>query len=379
MTSGTPFLCATATGTTATTAVRDAVGALGGQVSPDSLGFAYVTEPFANDLDSILAALRAATGVVHWTGCAASGVCGPGVEFHAIQDNAIGAVSIMVAELAPDSFRILHCIRQPEDVDDSPLDDWDNAERPLLGLVHGDPRNAAVHDLVSLLPEALECYLVGGMSAAPGGPAQVADEKCGGGLSGVLISASVPVAVGLTQGCRPIGPPRQITGMDGDWVAALDGRPAIEALKDDLGPENFANLRQMGGIIHAALPVEGSDTKDYVVRNLVALDPHTGRVGVSADLNEGERMMFVRRDPDTAEDDLRRMIRRLTARAGTPPRGAIYVSCLARGPNMFGDGQSELSIVAEELGPVPLTGFFANGEINNNRLYAYTGVLTLFL
>ena len=31
------------------------------------------------------------------------------------------------------------------------------------------------------------------------------------------------------------------------------------------------------------------------------------------------------------------------------------------------------------LGPVPLAGFFTNGEIFRNRLYSYTGVLTLFL
>lgn len=375
MTSGTPFLCAMSSDPSPANAVAEAVAGLGGRVSADALGFAYVTEAFANDLDSILDDLRRATGVVHWTGCVAAGVCGKGVERH----GPAGALSVMLAELPPDSFRILRCIRQPEDVEETPLDDWAAADRPLLGLIHADPRNTAVHDLITLLPEALECYLVGGMTAAPGGPVQVADERCGGGLSGVLISASVPVAVGLTQGCRPIGPPRQITGMDGDWVAALDGRPAIEALKDDVGPEAFSNLRHLGGVIHAALPVEGSDTKDYVVRNLVAVDPHTGRVGISADLTEGERLMFVRRDPEAAEDDLRRMIRRLSARAGTPPRGALYVSCLARGPNMFGDGKGELAIVAEELGDVPLTGFFANGEVNNNRLYAYTGVLTLFL
>jgi len=27
---------------------------------------------------------------------------------------------------------------------------------------------------------------------------------------------------------------------------------------------------------------------------------------------------------------------------------------------------------------VPLTGFYANGEIGRHRLYGYTGVLTLF-
>ena len=36
-------------------------------------------------------------------------------------------------------------------------------------------------------------------------------------------------------------------------------------------------------------------------------------------------------------------------------------------------------MVREALGEVPLVGFFANGEISHHRLYAHTGVLTLFL
>ena len=30
-------------------------------------------------------------------------------------------------------------------------------------------------------------------------------------------------------------------------------------------------------------------------------------------------------------------------------------------------------------GDLPLGGFFCNGEISHNRLYGYTGVLTLFI
>jgi small ligand-binding sensory domain FIST len=35
-------------------------------------------------------------------------------------------------------------------------------------------------------------------------------------------------------------------------------------------------------------------------------------------------------------------------------------------------------MIRKTLGDFPLTGFFANGEIHHNRLYGYTGVLTLF-
>lgn len=31
----------------------------------------------------------------------------------------------------------------------------------------------------------------------------------------------------------------------------------------------------------------------------------------------------------------------------------------------------------QAIGEVPLIGFYANGEISNNRLYGYTGVLAV--
>ncbi|MEM7018315.1 MAG: FIST C-terminal domain-containing protein, partial [Pseudomonadota bacterium] len=58
----------------------------------------------------------------------------------------------------------------------------------------------------------------------------------------------------------------------------------------------------------------------------------------------------------------------------------VYYTCLGRGPSLFiGEENRELKMIQEVLGDFPLTGFFGNGEISNNRLYSYTGVLTLFL
>jgi small ligand-binding sensory domain FIST len=36
-------------------------------------------------------------------------------------------------------------------------------------------------------------------------------------------------------------------------------------------------------------------------------------------------------------------------------------------------------MIREALGDIPLAGVSCNGEISHNRLYGYTGVLTLFL
>ena len=60
------------------------------------------------------------------------------------------------------------------------------------------------------------------------------------------------------------------------------------------------------------------------------------------------------------------------------PRGGVYYSCLGRGANLFGPNSEELKLIEAAFGEFPLVGFFCNGEISHNRLYGYTGVLTLF-
>ena len=93
----------------------------------------------------------------------------------------------------------------------------------------------------------------------------------------------------------------------------------------------------------------------------------------------GDQLMFCKRDNQTAIDDMQRMLDRLKQRLGNKTiRGGLYYSCLGRGPNMFGDDHTELDMIHATLGDFPLAGFYANGEISNNRLYGFTGVLTLF-
>ena len=88
--------------------------------------------------------------------------------------------------------------------------------------------------------------------------------------------------------------------------------------------------------------------------------------------------MFCRRDGRTAASDMQRMLEELDASTTGPAKAALYYSCLARGPNLFGPNSEEVGMIRDALGDIPLVGFFANGEISHHRLYAYTGVLTLF-
>jgi small ligand-binding sensory domain FIST len=358
---------------------RDAAGGivarLGRLDRSHRLGFVFVTEAYARDLDEIEVFLRQATGVSNWVGAAGLGVCGHRTEYF---DEP--AMSVLVLPVDDDAFRLFRDVNAG--VGDVVAENlaWLQAADPPLVVTHADPGNAQIQSLVEDLSDQANAYLVGGITSGDGDAVQLAGKPTSGGLSGVFLSPhAVPVAVGLTQGCSPIGPAHKVTRAEGNVLIELDEQPALEVFRDDIGEVLSRDLRRVSGYIFAALAVTGSDTGDYLVRNLMGVDNDNGLVAIGDVVSTGDQVIFCRRDQVTATDDLRRMLDRLKQRAGGGVKAGLYYSCIARGPNQFGPDSRELKIITDELGDFPIAGLFANGEINHNRLYGYTGVLTLFL
>jgi small ligand-binding sensory domain FIST len=52
---------------------------------------------------------------------------------------------------------------------------------------------------------------------------------------------------------------------------------------------------------------------------------------------------------------------------------------VARGGALFGAAGEELETIRHHLGDVPLVGMYGSGEIARDRIYGYTGVLSLFV
>lgn len=339
-----------------------------------NLGFLYMTDPLDEDCQQILEALRRGTGIEDWVGTIGFGVCVSGQEFFDTP-----AMTVLVAAIPEDSYRILPTISKPGE--DLPADilDWVGRRQPLLGIVHGDPRNAYLSGIIDSIADDTDCFLVGGLTASRGRMHQVAGRLTEGGVSGVLFADDVVVSSGLTQGCSPIGGIHEVTKAEENVVLELDGRPALEVFKDDIGEILARNLNRVAGYIHAALPISGSDTGDYLVRNIMGIDPKNGWIAIGERLGKGDKVMFVRRDGGSAMTDLQRMVSDVSDRAGDAPKAGLYFSCVARGPNMFGGDSEELSVIKDKIGDIPMIGFFANGEISSNRLYGYSGVLTLIL
>ena len=373
----TTFKAACATGSDWRAILDRCLTDLGTGPSHANLGLLYVTAPLAPFLHELLDELRSKTVIDDWIGTVGTGICFTGRE---IYDES--AAAIMLASLPEDSFRLI-----PAGV--GPLGDMLTANREWVAehqanfaIVHADPRNPHIPQIIESLSNDLDSgFLVGGLTSAddPNYPLQIAGELCGDGLSGVLLSSAVPVISGLTQGCTPLGSKHTITRCERNILVNLDSRPALDVFREDIGEVLSKDLSRVAGYIFAGLPVPGSDTGDYLVRNLIGIDPGQKLLAIGDVLEEQAAIMFCKRDGDSARQDMLRMLEDLGKRAKGGIRGGVYYSCLGRGRHQFGENSEELKMIRDELGDFPLVGFFANGEISHKRLYGYTGVLTLFV
>jgi small ligand-binding sensory domain FIST len=371
------FAAAYAEGEPATLAARLATQLPSG--GPGNLGILYVSEPAAAVFPQVARELARSLGIGSWIGGVGLGVCAAGHEAYDIP-----AAAVMTAALPPDGFRLFGATADPGAELPRRHAEWIAATSPTLALVHGDPR---CPDLMRAMVDAAEAsgaFLAGGLVShrCPepllAGDATALESFGAAGISGVLLSPEIAAATGLSQGCVPIGPVRRIDEARDNVVMAIDGRPALSVFYEDIGPELAQDPRRLGGMIFAGLPVTGSDTGDYLVRNLMAIDPRHGWIVLGAEIAAGDAILFCRRDPDSARADLMRMLRQIKTRLPGPPKGAIYVSCIARGAALFDEPGVETGLIRAELGEFPLVGFFANGEISRDRLYGHTGVLIVF-
>mgnify|MGYP001261915753 CR=1 FL=1 len=355
-------------------AVDACLAQIGAAPAAANLGFVYAADALSEDLALILDRLQTATGVRHWVGTVGVGICATGVEYYGDP-----AVAVMLGEFPPGSFRVFSGLTGDGAAFEAEHGDWMREHPPYLALVHADPAQTDLEDILrQLAARTRSGFLVGGLASARKAVGFLADGVTRSGVSGVLFSEQVPIRTRLTQGCTPIGPHHEVTAAKRNILIEVDQRPALDVLKEDIGPRLAGDLSRIGGLIFAGLPIPGSDTGDYLVRNLVGLDPDRGLLAIAHMVGEGDPILFCRRDRDTARADLVRMLGLIRRGLGGAPRGGVYVSCLGRGVNLFGEDSAELGLIRAELGDFPLVGFYANGEISQDRLYGYTGVLTLF-
>lgn len=366
-----------------------AQAARGGPFAP-TLAIMYLTDHHAGAAEALVAGLRTAWPGIVVTGCSGIGIAATGTEYF---DQP--GLAVMLTDVPREQFTVFNG-RSPLPRDTA----W-------AALVHADGATPDLQDLLDELSERLGSrYLFGGIAQGRSRTVLLADGVFDGGLAGVAFEAQVALVSRVTQGCQPVARSHRVTRAEGSVVLTLDDRPALAVLLADLQIDlgqpqravpvlrsTLVGLSDAGDALLARGGQFGTDTR---VRHLIGLDPNRQGFAVADTVAPQMQLAFCQRSMEAARRDLVRICTEVRdeVEAGTvsaastaggaeaEPRriaGAIYVSCNGRGGAHFGAPSAELQIVQRALGPVPLVGFFAGGEIARHHLYGYTGVLTVFV
>jgi small ligand-binding sensory domain FIST len=212
------------------------------------------------------------------------------------------------------------------------------------------------------------------------------DECCSGAVSGLRLGGKFRHAIGVTQGCRPLGEPLRVTRAHENLILELDGRPALDVLRERAPAGLLDDLTWAFNFLFVGLLPEPDEAApasgEYLVRNIISADPDTGVLGVADRVGEGQHIVFAHREARAAEADLRRMLEGVSReRTGLEYRFGLYFNCLARGRSLYEAEGVDTALLQQALPGVPLLGFFCNAEIGPlrglNQLFTYTGVLLL--
>jgi small ligand-binding sensory domain FIST len=208
------------------------------------------------------------------------------------------------------------------------------------------------------------------------------------GALAMSIRGDVELASVISQGCTPIGDTWTITRSDGHYIHEIANRPAYDVLMETLNALPQSEKQNLRGNLFIGLVVneylDEFHRGDFLIRNLVGVDPSTGTLAVGATPRVGQTVQFQRRDAKAGTEDIESLLQRATKQLGSRSvYGACLCSCNGRGQRMFGRPHHDAAHVQRALGPLGLAGFFCNGELGpigeKNFVHGYTASLALFV
>ena len=325
-------------------------------------------------------------------GCSAGGVIGNG---HEVEHRP--GVSLTAAYLPGVSLNPFHIDNDAlPDLDSGP-DKWEELVRVSAGdnphfLLLADPFSTRADDLLMGLDFAFGGSVkIGGLASGAQGPGgnvlYLEGRAYWSGAVGISMHGNIVVDTVVAQGCRPIGTPLQVTNCRENLLLALDDEPPLELLQSMIAGLNgrdqeLARHSLFLGVVMDPMK-EDAQQGDFLIRNIVGLDPRSGALAIGERLQEGQTVQFHLRDAQTSTEDLDTLLSRYASQIEPAPGwGALLFSCLGRGEDLFGRPDHDTGLFRDIIGQLPLAGFFCNGEIGpvggSTYLHGYTGSFGIF-
>lgn len=357
-----------------TETARGLLAEIGGRVS---CALVFASMEYRDVLPDFLELLQVHGHVPTIAGCSAGGLINTGVE-------AEGATGFTVVFLYLPQTEI-------QTVAFGEPDEWKTpgGEKCEAWFVLGDPASLPVEKWLQHWNEAhpgVPC--IGGLASSTQGDEFFVfqDHKLVHSAVALGFRGGVRVETVVSQGCRPIGEPLTITGVEQNVIHSLGARRAYDRLTETVAALSTADQLRARGNVFAGLAmseyVDEFKTGNFLVRNLLGGDPQSGALALGALPRVGQTLQFQLRDRRSANEDLQRLLLEKT-RHGVKPFASLVFSCAGRGEGLFGVSNHDATALSEHFGPLPSAGFFCNGEIGpvggSNFVHGYTASIALLV
>lgn len=191
----------------------------------------------------------------------------------------------------------------------------------------------------------------------------------------------------IMHACIPVSAFMRITAMDGPEILSLDGRPALETIRELLaGPDGQSDITLPFSVLlgsNVGDRFARYDESRYVNRLIIDVDTERGSIRLfETDFGEGTDVQLMLRDNATMISSVRDGVSALLEENGRDPELALYFDCAGRAGISCGSETEDASVVQDMLSErAPLLGCYVGREVapflGRSRPLDWTGVLSL--
>ncbi|MBF0626549.1 MAG: FIST C-terminal domain-containing protein [Magnetococcales bacterium] len=350
--------------------------------------------PLLGNLDALPDMIANHLAPRHWLGCCGAGIIGGGEEVE--HSPALSITAALLPGVDPLPFHLENDNLSSFDRDQQAWSAYLGLDpaTPAPMLLLADPFSFSAEYALRLLDSVFpDSPKIGGLVSGgmrPGSHLLWVDGQTHRfGLAGLALPGAIRMETVVAQGCRPVGTPMFITRHRDNTILELDGRPPDVVLREMIEAldERDRSLMQRALFLGLAMAParDRYTTGDFLIRNLIHLDQDTGALGVAAHPDPYQVVQFHVRDADAAREELATLLNHCRIHQTAPPAGALLFSCLGRGQDLFDRPSHDSQLFQAAVGagePIPLGGFFCNGEIGPVRgrtfLHGFTSSFGLF-
>ena len=367
--------------------------------APADLGLVFISSAFMSEYTRLLPLLAEKLSVPVLIGCSAGGVIGRKQTGKTEEIEAQPALSLTLAHLPGVKIRPFHILAEElPDSDSSP-----NAWIDLVGLppspvpqfiLLSSPFGSATNDLLQGLDFAYPGSVVVGGQASSGfmnGPVGLFcnDKLLREGTVGIALTGNIVLDTIVSQGCRPIGQPLQVTKAERNIILELDENVPLVVLRNLISSlsEEDRTLAQHSLFVGLAMDEfrVNLHSGDFLIRNILGVDPKAGAIAISDRIRAGQRLQFHLREAEASSQDLEILLQEYqneNENTSQPsPVGALMFTCLGRGTGLYGQPNFDSQLFSRYLHDIPMGGCFCGGEIGpvsgRTFLHGYTSVFAI--